>query len=110
MVSVLGGATLSFPSTSIEVGVVLSGSTVVKSGFAFVGFLLIMRGVTVRILCVPLWLMTWVTLVCVHSLPTSVIMNWTAVMESVTDDAREVASGTNPSGVATLLATSQAPS
>src|SRR6185295_4835506 len=54
--------------------------------------------------------MTCVTPVSVQSLPTSVRVNWTAVVPSAGAAASDVVSGTNPEGGAIFVETSQAPS
>src|SRR3954468_16278777 len=110
MVSVLGGATLSFDSTSIALPL-LFGSTVVKSALALVFLRLNILIESVRTLCVPLWLITWVTSVLVQSLPTSVNVNWTAdVVALAAMFAIVDTSGTNPDGGAIVVDTFQSPS
>src|SRR5262245_46312984 len=55
--------------------------------------------------------MTWVTPVSVQSLPTSVSVNWSAVVVwSAAVVESVVASGTNPDGGATVVETLQSPS
>jgi hypothetical protein len=66
--------------------------------------------VVVFVVVTPLWVTTWVTAVCVQSLPTSVTVNWNAVVVSDTLASTVVTSGTKPDGGAMLVETSQSPS
>src|SRR5215210_6737242 len=96
-IGALMGDTKSFTRT-LRMLPLLSCLTFRLSIFATVGFLSNIGILLDAPTLVPRWAIEWFTVVSVQSLPTSVMVNWTAVVASATWADSVVASGMNPSG------------